>query len=125
MPSGNNNLPRLGSPDAGKPSFKTETVAIPDRGATIVLRKPSVGMILDVQEELDSEDTSVRESYSATVSLVAEMLVEPKMSEDELRAEVDEWSFADWQILQGAALKLAGLREEDVRQARADFQGRN
>lgn len=117
-----NGLPRLGSAEAPKPDLKTKVVAIPDRGVTIVLKKPSVGMIVAAQEELKLDTEDIREGYMATVELVARMLVEPKMSVEELKAEVDDWSFSDWQVLQGAALELAGMREEDVLNARAEFR---
>lgn len=121
--SQNNGLPRLGSSEAGKPSVETKVVTIPDREVTVVLRKPSVGMIIDAQGSLNPESTDVREGYQSTIGLVAEMMVEPEMTVDELKAEVDEWSFSDWQVLQEAALELAGLREEDAEKAREKFPG--
>ncbi len=122
MTDNTNGLPRLGSTDAAKPDLKTRTVAIPDRGVSVVLRKPSVGMIVEAQDELDLESTDVREGFQSTVSLVARMLVEPVMTQDALKAEVEEWSFSDWQVLQTAALELAGMREEDAQTTRAQFR---
>jgi hypothetical protein len=117
-------LPRLGSADA-KPSPSltrpTHVVDIPERGVSLVLQKPSVRTIIDLQEDIDLSTEDVRKAYGSTVKLVALMLVDPEMPEDDLRAEVDEWSLGDWQILQREALDLAGIGEEAERQRRAEF----
>src|SRR5262245_7871673 len=117
-----NGLPRLGSAEAGKPDKHTQVVVIPDRGVSVVLRKPSVGMIVEAQSELDLDTEDVEKSYLSTVNLVARMLVEPTMSAEDLKAEVDEWTFSDWQTLQAAALEMAGLREEDAVETRDAFR---
>lgn len=122
-----NSLPRLGSTQAGEAKPKTKEVAIPDRGVTILLRKPSVQMILDAQAAISptgpgQDGVDIKEGYASTVQLVSKMLVEPKMSEEALKVEVDDWSFADWQVLQTAALELAGLGEGVAEKTRAQFQ---
>lgn len=122
--SAKNGLPRLGSKEAAaEAALETKMVSIPDRGVTVVLRKPSVGAMLDLQSSHDVESEDVDVQFGFSVALVASMLAEPEMDADALRKEVREWSFDDWRLLQSTALEFAGLGEESQRNAQASFPG--
>lgn len=121
MSADNGSLPRLGSPEASaKRAAKTKVVELPDRGASVVLAKPSLGLVLDVQKQIDKLEDD--DGFESSVLVVSRMLDEPKMSEEQLRAEVLDWSMGDWQILQTAAMELAGLSEEGRRSAEREFR---
>lgn len=115
-----NGLPRLGS--TGAPSAKpgkTVTVELEERGVSVVLQKPKVKTIRTLEKKYSAEDA---DEFEGSVALVAEMLLEPEMSEEELAAEVDDWDLEDWLHLQKEASELAGMGEEAREEARAEFQ---
>ena len=120
-PVSSSGLPRLGS--GHTVARKIKEVELTDAGASLLLSKPSVAAILEIQEKVDFDKATMREMYVGTVGLIASMLVDPKLSEGELRGHTDELSFADWQHLQNEALELAGMGEQARQQAEADFRG--
>jgi len=112
-------LPRLGQI---KFTVKATEVELPDAGASIVLQKPNVRTILAMQDQTDNENAGAREMFTSAVTLIAGMLVEPELTEQELREQIDQLTFSDWQHLQDAAMELAGLGEETRRQTEEAFQ---
>lgn len=125
-------FPRLGSDDAPKKvAFKTRVVEIPDRGVSVVLQKPPLGRILELQEKLETMAKRAKEAgqelddFDTSVAVVAEILSEPRLSEEELAAEVRSWSLEDWQLMQAEAVALSGMGPgEEVRaeETREEFQ---
>jgi len=113
-------LPRLGQV---KYTVKATEVELPDAGASLVLQKPTVRTILAMQAQVDSENATAGEMFTSAITLVAGMLVEPELTEEELREQVDQMTFSDWQHLQDKAMELAGLGGETRRQTEAEFQG--
>src|SRR5262245_37495772 len=124
--SENGRLPRLGSAGAPKAAAKTETIELTDRGVSIELRKPRVATIVEFQERTpdtpEGQDPDPRVIYDVTVWLIAQMLVDPDWSEEQLAPEVNEWTMSDWNHVQQQALELAGLGGEAQRAAQAEFQ---
>lgn len=112
-------LPRLGQVAF---TSRTQEVELGDAGASLLLKKPSVSAILDMQDTTDLDSGNMREMYGATVGLITRMLVEPELTEPELRDLTDQLSFADWQHLQEQALELAGLGEETRQRTAGEFQ---
>lgn len=115
--------PRLPRLEPGvKFTVKRTEIELEDAGASVVLQKPSVRAVLDMQEQAgDMENATVKETYGSMVGLVAAMLVEPSINAEEFRQVADELTFSDWQHLQEKALELAGLGEETRRQADEAF----
>lgn len=117
--NGEGAFPRLGESHTAKQ--KTKEVTIPDLGATVLLRKPSVGTIIAIQPRVEEAGEDTQKAFESSVALVAEMLVEPDWSEKQLREAVEDWAFSDWQALQTAAMELAGMSEEAQRKSREEF----
>lgn len=110
-------LPRL---QAGqKPDAKTREVELPDLGATVLLRRPTVGEFTELHEGLVAADAS---EYLYSIALAATCLVEPELDAEQLKAAVDEWSPTDWMVLQAAALDLTGAGGGALRAAQDQFR---
>lgn len=97
-------------------------VELVDMGASVVLQKPTVAALIELQEaHKDLDDSTLTGQFHGAVALVAALLVEPDMGEEELRTQVEQMSPSDWDRLQDAAMQLSGMREEVEPAARADF----
>lgn len=131
-PKENGSFPRLGSDGAPKKAaLETRVVEIPDRGVSVVLQKPPLGRILELQEKLQAMAKQAKEAdqelddFDTSVAVVAEILSEPEMSERELAEEVRGWSLEDWQLIQAEAVSLSGMgpgEEARAEETREEFQ---
>lgn len=114
-------LPRLGSAKANSHQPQTREVELPDRGVSLLLKRPTVETVLDLQDQISDEETA-REGFRGGVALIARMLVEPAMSEEDFRKEAESWAYSDWELLQDVAMEFAGMRREVESAASAEFQ---
>lgn len=114
---GKSELPRLGSKETvERPTLEID---IPDQGVSVLLRKPSVEAMVELQEQQQGGNIM---GFASAISLIALMLEDPDLNEEQLREAVEPWSFGDWLVLQEAALRLSGMSEEVRVAAEAAFR---
>lgn len=108
-------LPRL--KPGQKAPVKTEEVDLPEFGASVVIRQPSVREYIEFQKVADGLDLTEQ-----TMALTALCVVEPDFTVETLREAIDTWPFSDWVVLQRAVSELSGMGGEELRAAQTAFR---
>ena len=106
--AGEKALPVLGSAAAPKRRARPAKVNVdlPGRGVRVVLQPKPIEEMDDLLDEVAQLD-----GQEAELKAVSELMVDPKMTVEQLRKEIQGWDYADWVRLRAAASRLSGLQE--------------
>lgn len=95
---------------------ETIEVNLPGIGASVVIRQPTVGAYLAIQQQKLGDDEE-------SIALAAVSLVEPEMTADEFREAIKSWPLSDWFALGRAVNETMGTDKETLAIAQREFRG--